>query len=58
MPDLAAMPDVAHWAERGAFGPFDGGGLRAPTQPYRAAFGGGQPRLSLGASGPDAPFAA
>ena len=56
MPDLAAMPDVAHWAERGAFGPFGEGSLRGPTVPYRAAFMGGA-AAALATSARNLPFA-
>lgn len=55
MPDLAAMPDVAHWAERDAFGPFDGGPLRGPSVPYRAAFTD-KPAPAFAGAAPDAPF--
>lgn len=40
MTDLAELPQVPHWRDRGAFGRFDGSRLVAPTLPYRAAFTG------------------
>jgi len=40
MPDLAEMPNVPHWRDRGAFGAVDGGAIVAPTLPYRAQFSG------------------
>jgi crotonobetainyl-CoA:carnitine CoA-transferase CaiB-like acyl-CoA transferase len=55
MPTLAAMPDVDHWAGRGAFGSFDGA-LRGPTRPYRATFTAEAAR-AFEAAGPAAPFA-
>lgn len=40
MADLAGLPQVPHWRDRGAFGPFDGSQIIGPTLPYRAAFTG------------------
>jgi crotonobetainyl-CoA:carnitine CoA-transferase CaiB-like acyl-CoA transferase len=40
MPDLAQLPGVPHWRERGAFGPFDESGRPAPTLPFRMSFDG------------------
>lgn len=54
MPNLRELPEVTHWRERGAFGPFDASGRPAPTLPYRMSFGG--PARPAPAGGPDAPL--
>ena len=54
MPDLAELPKVDHWAERGAFGPFGEGEITAPNLPWRMMFGGAAPALESGP--PQAPL--
>ncbi|WP_293905402.1 CoA transferase [Phenylobacterium sp.] len=55
MADLTELPDVPHWRDRGAFGPFDGSKAPAPTMPYRMTFTG-PPAAAFAASGPAAPL--
>ena len=40
MPNPAELPQVDHWAARGAFAPFDETGIAAPTLPFRMVFDG------------------
>jgi crotonobetainyl-CoA:carnitine CoA-transferase CaiB-like acyl-CoA transferase len=55
MPNLAELPRVAHWRERGCFGPYDASGLPAPTMAYRMTFAG-RPAPAFATSGPEAPL--
>lgn len=49
-----ALPDVAHWRERGAFAPLAGTQIAAPTLPYRMRYDGASvaPWKSASADGP------
>jgi len=48
------LPDMDHWRERGAFGPFGAGEVQGPTLPFRMRFDGvaPPPRLGVQEDGP------